>query len=66
MPQVVLEGRRTVNNIERSASLFLVKIYFSSACIPVGCICRAISSASDTGYVIKCIYDRNTGIFSGT
>ncbi len=29
MPQVVLEGRRTVNNIERSASLFLVKNIFS-------------------------------------
>ena len=29
MPSVVLEGRRTVNNIERSASLFLVKNIFS-------------------------------------
>lgn len=29
MPLVVLEGRRTVNNIERSASLFLVKNTFS-------------------------------------
>ena len=29
MPEVVLEGRRTVNNIERSASLFLVKNIFS-------------------------------------
>lgn len=29
MPQVVLEGRRVVNNIERSASLFLVKNIFS-------------------------------------
>lgn len=29
MPKVVLEGRRTVNNIERSASLFLVKNIFS-------------------------------------
>lgn len=29
MPLVVLEGRRTVNNIERSASLFLVKNIFS-------------------------------------
>ena len=27
MPSVVLEGRRVVNNIERSASLFLVKIF---------------------------------------
>ena len=30
MPDVVYEGRRVVNNIERSASLFLVKNIFSS------------------------------------
>ncbi|WP_019781033.1 HAD-IC family P-type ATPase [Streptococcus sobrinus] len=29
MPSVVAEGRRTVNNIERSASLFLIKNIFS-------------------------------------
>lgn len=29
MPNVVLEGRRVINNIERSASLFLVKNIFS-------------------------------------
>lgn len=29
MPKVVLEGRRTINNIERSASLFLVKTIYS-------------------------------------
>ena len=29
MPSVVLEGRRVVNNIQRSASLFLVKNLFS-------------------------------------
>ncbi|MCF0120964.1 MAG: HAD-IC family P-type ATPase, partial [Oscillospiraceae bacterium] len=29
MPSVVLEGRRVINNIERSASLFLVKNIFS-------------------------------------
>lgn len=29
MPSIVLEGRRVVNNIERSASLFLVKNIFS-------------------------------------
>ncbi len=29
MPSVVLEGRRVVNNIQRSASLFLVKTIFS-------------------------------------
>lgn len=30
MPEVVLEGRRVVNNIQRSASLFLVKNIFPS------------------------------------
>ncbi len=30
MPKVVGEGRRTINNIERSASLFLVKTIYSS------------------------------------
>ncbi len=30
MPDVVYEGRRVVNNIQRSASLFLVKNIFSS------------------------------------
>ncbi len=29
MPHVVFEGRRTINNIQRSASLFLVKTIFS-------------------------------------
>lgn len=31
MPKVVLEGRRVINNIERAASLFLVKTIYSSA-----------------------------------
>ena len=31
MPKVVLEGRRVINNIERAASLFLVKNIFSFA-----------------------------------
>lgn len=30
MPKVVLEGRRTINNIQRSASLFLVKTIYST------------------------------------
>ena len=30
MPKVVSEGRRTINNIERSASLFLVKTIYAS------------------------------------
>ncbi len=30
MPKIVAEGRRTINNIERSASLFLIKTIYSS------------------------------------
>ncbi len=30
MPKIVLEGRRTINNIQRSASLFLVKTIYST------------------------------------
>lgn len=30
MPQVVVEGRRSINNLERSASLFLVKTIYSA------------------------------------
>lgn len=30
MPKIVAEGRRTINNIERSATLFLVKTIYSS------------------------------------
>lgn len=30
MPKVVLEGRRSINNIQRSASLFLVKTIYST------------------------------------
>ena len=30
MPKVLLEGRRTINNIQRSASLFLVKTVYST------------------------------------
>ena len=31
MPEVVAEGRRSINNLERSASLFIVKTLFSAA-----------------------------------
>ena len=31
MPEIVLEGRRSINNLQRSASLFLVKTIYSSA-----------------------------------
>lgn len=42
MPDVVLEGRRVVNNIERSASLFLVKNIFSLL-MSIISVCFAVS-----------------------
>ena len=35
MPKVVAEGRRTINNIQRSASLFLVKTIYSTILAPM-------------------------------
>jgi cation-transporting ATPase E len=42
MPSVVMEGRRVINNIQRSASLYLVKNIFSffMAIISVISLCR--------------------------
>jgi cation-transporting ATPase E len=39
MPSVVMEGRRVINNIERSASLFLVKNIFSFLLAIVTLVC---------------------------
>lgn len=39
MPQVVAEGRRSINNLQRSASLFLVKTIFSMM-LAILCIIR--------------------------
>jgi cation-transporting ATPase E len=41
MPQVVAEGRRTINNIQRSASLLLIKTFFT---IILVCICIFMQS----------------------
>ena len=38
LPQVVGEGRRVINNIERAASLFLVKTVFSLLFALVRCV----------------------------
>ena len=43
LPSVVSEGRRVINNIERAASLFLVKTTFS-AILSILCIAFAIKS----------------------
>ena len=42
LPSVVAEGRRVINNIERAASLFLVKTTFSSV-LTILCICFGLS-----------------------
>jgi len=48
MPKVVLEGRRTINNIQRSATLFLVKtIYSRIACCYVSNFRRSISISAN-------------------
>lgn len=36
LPEVVVEGRRTINNVERSASLLLIKTIFTSILV---CVC---------------------------
>lgn len=36
LPEVVAEGRRTINNVERSASLLLIKTIFTSILV---CVC---------------------------
>ena len=41
MPKVVAEGRRTINNIQRSASLLLIKTFFT---IILVCICIFMQS----------------------
>lgn len=38
MPKVVAEGRRVINNIKNSSSLFLMKTLFT-ACLAIICIC---------------------------
>lgn len=52
MPSVVWEGRRVVNNMERSASLFLVKNYLLPADVGIfGGIYDYISSGTGTHFI---------------
>ena len=41
LPEVVAEGRRTINNVERSASLLLIKTIFTSILV---CVCILTNS----------------------
>ena len=57
MPKVVDEGRKVVNNIERSASLFLVKNIFSFLmAIFFSCLCNVLSIASGSNSLNFSIY----------
>ncbi len=66
MPSVVMEGRRVVNNIQRSASLFLVKNIFSfllslfSVVLMITYPITAIPDIAD-----QHVYDRSTWILPG-
>ena len=67
MPEVVLEGRRVVNNIQRSASLFLVKKYFLVPAVAgILCIYVYLSAGTVADFTDQYVYDRSTGIFPGT
>ena len=66
MPSVVMEGRRVVNNIQRSASLFLVKQYLL---LPVVLILRSADDYLSDGTIPDIadqhVYDRSTWILPG-
>ena len=67
MPQVVLEGRRVVNNIQRSASLFLVKnIIFLLTESVLSSIYVYVSTGTITGIIDQYVYDRHSGILPCT
>ncbi len=64
--QVVLEGRRVVNNIQRSASLFLVKNIFSFLLVPfLGSIYVYLSTGTITGITDQYVYNWYSGILPG-
>lgn len=64
MPNVVKEGRRVINNIEKSASLFLVKTIYSFLLSILFLIYNeALSICSNTINPYKCIDYWNTFIF---
>lgn len=42
MPQVVAEGRRVINNIEKSSSLFLMKTLFTMVFAVISVLCQAL------------------------
>ncbi len=67
MPQVVLEGRRVVNNIQRSASLFLVKNIFSRSCCRwyLCCIYDHLSAGTVADITDQHVYDRSAGVLPG-
>ena len=66
MPSVVLEGRRVVNNIQRSAGLFFCQEYFFVFIInPVFGFYVFISSGTITDILYQHVYHRNSRLFPG-
>jgi len=66
MPDVVYEGRRVVNNIQRSASLFLVKNIFSLLLSLFSVILMVTYPLELQGIAHQYVYHRSTGILIGT
>ena len=64
MPSVVAEGRRVVNNIERTASLFLVKEYFLPADVRVlHCVYDELPSGTLPDFADQYVYHRRAGVY---
>ena len=56
MPSVVLEGRRVVNNIQRTASLFLVKTLFSVGLSLLTLICLKNYPFKPIQLTLQCLW----------
>ena len=64
MPSVVLEGRRVVNNIQRSASLFLVKKYLFPAFVRVlGSVHDHLPAGAVADLPDQHVHHRGAGLF---
>ena len=61
-----MEGRRVVNNIGRTASLYLVKNIFSMLlAVFFHAVSDRLSAGAIAGVAHQCFYDRDSVIFSG-
>ena len=60
MPSVVMEGRRVVNNIQRSASYIWSKIFFHAACSIFHDLYDQLSTGTVTDFIDQYVYDWNS------